>query len=467
MLKQEPESDRQVLPLSNRGWWLSCVLGMANQAILLGWYYLPNPKRMIGDEGYYFNLAKKIAAGSPAEHHPFWPPLYAEFTGGVFGIFGQHLWLVQGIQVCLLFVSAWLLRDVLWRWTGHSLFANLAAALLLLNPEMAAFAHYLWPEIPHLFFMVTALWIWVRWPDGPWAGALVGVILALALLTKLLLLPFLPVAFLGVLVLSKARRGMALRLGAVLICMLAVLAPSALSNKRHHGKWMVADSSLFNLWVGLNDTEPADYRNDIAGPTFQEWEASGETWADKTGVFQEKLDRLAEEKGWLTLMLRQFPRQYRRLFDPHGFMVTQMPGGARSAYAGEIGWLAKLWVGWSMVWHVLVLGLTAMGVALVRWRSPSFWWWMGLFLIYNLAVMWWVHVKTRYLLQMHPAMIPFAVLALISLRRGWASSVLVQNGRGKNSLQGSPSVSKAEVKLRWWLAGGLALAVWLLALWPR
>ena len=463
MLTTNSESGGDRVRLSPKGWWLSCFFGALTQAVLLGWYYLPRAKRLIGDEGYYFNLAKKIAAGVPAGHHPFWPPLYAETIGTVFSLFGQHIWLIQVLQIALLFASAWLLRDVLWRLTSSPLLANLSACFLLVNPEMAAFAHYLWPEVPHVFLMVAAFWCWVRWPKGLLVGGLVGVLLALALLTKLLLLPFLPVMFAGLFLFEKDRGRLAMRMGVLAVAMALTLAPTVWANKKHHDKWMVADSSLFNLWVGLNDSEPADYRNDIAGPTFQEWEASGETWPEKNRVFQSKLDRLADEKGWLALMVGQFPRQYRRLLDPHSFMVTQMPGGARAAYTGQDGWLARFWVGYAMAWHLLFLALAALGVALVPWRKTSFWWLLGLYLIYNLAVLWWVHVKTRYMLQMHPAMIPFAVLPLLHF------CLLVTRRAGKSAgpCQRPVMTSDRAPKLRWGAGGVLALALWLLALWPR
>ena len=68
---------------------------------LLGLYYSPEPKTLLGDEGYYFNLAATIAAGQPAVHHPFWPPLYAEAMGWLFATFGTHLLFVQIVQIVL------------------------------------------------------------------------------------------------------------------------------------------------------------------------------------------------------------------------------------------------------------------------------------------------------------------------------------------------------------------------------
>src|SRR5690606_21491409 len=94
-----------------------------------------------------------------------------------------------------------LLRD-LWRRLGGSVAAaNAAAALFLLHPGIAAFAHWLWPELPHLFLLLAALCLLARVPSAT-RGLAAGACIGLAILAKSLLSPFWPLFLL-----SFARRG--------------------------------------------------------------------------------------------------------------------------------------------------------------------------------------------------------------------------------------------------------------------
>ena len=86
---------------------------------LLWLYYTPSPKLLFGDEDYYFRLAEQIAAGQPAVHHPFWPPLYAEALGKLFAIFGATLLSLQVVQI-----SMWLLSGLLYASIGCVLFQS-------------------------------------------------------------------------------------------------------------------------------------------------------------------------------------------------------------------------------------------------------------------------------------------------------------------------------------------------------
>lgn len=426
-------------------------------------YRYPQPKKLMGDEGSYFNFARQIAAGESPEHHPFWPPLYGESLGQLFQWVDLDLSKVIWIQLALWGLGCFLFSRIVLHVTKNSLLAGMAGFAWLMAPDMASFFTYLWPEIPHLFFMVLAWWCWVRGQGRVWTAIPVGLALALALLSKLLLQPFLPLCFLVVLLLAKEnRKQVALRVALVFTTILIVLMPILWCNYQKHGQWMVADSALFNVWVGLNDTSNADYVDDIAGIEFQAWEVSGETWLERKQVYREKLKQKLADEGLVTVMLGQFPKQYRRLLDPHNFLVTQLPGEARSTYAGKFTYQHSFLKRWSYVWHALLLSLTAFGVCLIRWRTPSWWWLPGGFLLYNLALFSLVHVKTRFLIQMVPAMIPFMVLGGCSLvwMLGWAKK------DGVPWLPPMP-VQVVHTPVRMLLGALLAMGLLLLAFYPR
>lgn len=425
MKLDEKQGDTPRLWMVNPHWikrpW---VLGFAGaallQVLLFTMYYQPKTKRLVGDEGYYFNLAKDLAANQPAEHHPFWPPLYAETVGLIFEIFGQHLWIIQSLQVLLLWISAWLLGSLVARSLGSPLWGSVLGCLFLLSPEWAAFAHYVWPEAFHLFFMLLAVWIWVCYPKRWFIALATGVCLGLALLSKLLLLPLVPLCCVMLVLLAGDGRSLMIK-RVLMLCLglVLTLGPTMVANKQRLGEFIIADSSLFNIWVGFNDESSADYRHDIAGEYFHTWTGlSGDWHAKKTAVRERFIDQM-NRNGWVNEALDQVPRQYRRLLDPQTFLVTQLPDGPRSAYAGERDGLARGMAAWTYVWHGAILLLAGMGVWMISWRRPSLWWLFGGFLAYNLALFLLVHVKTRFLLQMWPAILPFALAGFLACVNQW------------------------------------------------
>ncbi len=108
-------------------------------------------------------------------------------------ISGDGMVAVHCVQTFFLFVVAVVFADLTRRWTGSRTAGNAAALLVLTYPPLAAFAHYLWPEVLHLVLGVIAVWaLAVRGGSWVWC-ALAGIALGLALLTKSLLGPFLPV----------------------------------------------------------------------------------------------------------------------------------------------------------------------------------------------------------------------------------------------------------------------------------
>ena len=185
----------------------------------------------MADEAYYLSLAQSFAAGQPAEHHPFWPPLYAESIGWLVRIFGPHRLPVQIIQIGL-----WLLAGGIYAWIGATVFQSRGVgittlALFVLSPELMAFSHFLWPEILHLFLFGLILATFIRWPQHWLSFVSSGVWLGLAALTKSLLLPFVPV--LGIFLywqLEGAWYRRALRLGLLFVMCLLVLLPTLAAN---------------------------------------------------------------------------------------------------------------------------------------------------------------------------------------------------------------------------------------------
>jgi len=400
------------VPFEQRRWWSFAVgaaalwIAMVHTAL---WWLDSHPYRRVlwGDETTYFTSAMRLLAGDPGWWpESLWPSLYPQLLSGLMWFGGGSLTAVVLAQSLLLVATAVLLFDLTWRLT-HSRAAGVAAAVLILGyPPLVAFCHYLWPEILHLFLFVALLWLMaVRWRDLVWC-AVAGVVLGLALLSKSLLLPFVPVLLLAAARGSRPRESV-LRAAVVLGMAVVTVTPSVVSNVRRTGTPMNGNSAVFNIWVGLNDAGRENFRNDVAWVEYQRWEASSDTTAGRERVLRSRIRIFVSERGWIAILREQLSRQYFRFFDIGCYLTDQLSGGAAQVLSGAgyigIGSRFDRAVELVTVTTILFLLVTApMGLVLVgcgksRWVRV-----LILFLAYNLALFFWLHVKTRYRIQVLP-----------------------------------------------------------------
>jgi 4-amino-4-deoxy-L-arabinose transferase-like glycosyltransferase len=408
---------------------LFLALFAASQALLWFAYYADGAKTLIGDEQVYQTTALAILAGGPWMASSIWPPLQPLFIAAVYALFGTHLLAVQIAQTMLFIACAALLRD-LWRRLGGSVAAaNTAAALWLLNPATAAYAQWLWPELPHLFLLLATLCLLARAfsRGAAFAG---GLCVGLAILAKSLLSIFWP-AFL-IAYLQRERPYVRLQPAAAFVLGLAVVTtPALLHGWREYGKPMIADSSIYNVWIGLTDTSRSDYVGDMGGLTLPAFLASGATPQQRNALYLDKVRTLVADRGLLRVVHDQLGRQYFRLFSAKTPLVSQLPGAAcaghLSAYRSP-PWLTRTLIGANDVLHVLLLAAGAFGIACRRWR-PQVPIAQGdrllavvvLFFAYQLALLLLIHVKARFLLPMLPFLCGFAGSFLVALRARWCA----------------------------------------------
>lgn len=388
---------------------------LALQAVLFWLGAWPVARRPWGDEIMYLDLAQRWARGEAAPLEPLWPPLYPQLLATALRLGDTRLLGLRLLQVALLFVAAWALAGLAARLLGSPAAGRWAAALLLLDPQVAAFAHYYWPEALHLALLLGALWLLVLHGRRWGAVALAGLLLGLALLTKGLLLPFLPLLVLPLGFELGPRPGLsraALALGLAGL----VAAPTVVSNGRRHGLWTVADSSRFNLWVGLNDRSRRNLVGEVVGEEYQRWRESAPDLAGRDRVLREKTAGLVAQRGLPAVLSGQLGKQYFRLFDRDSFFSDQLPGGAIAAQgygyvaAPRGAALALRLLG--LLAFTATLVAAALGLArVVRAPSP----WLGallLFLAGQLLLFLGLHVKTRYRLGFLPVLDLLAAAAL-------------------------------------------------------
>jgi dolichyl-phosphate-mannose-protein mannosyltransferase len=380
------------------------LLAAALQALLLALDTPSRPRALWGDEIMYADLARRVAAGEDARPEALWPPGYPRFLAALLALGGDSFLLTRCVQMALLAASALLLRDLARRLTGSAAAGGVAAALLALDPQVGAFAHFLWPEVPHLFLFLLAAWILVARGDRPAWLAAAGVVLGLALLTKSLLGPFLPVLLLPLL-LGERRAGIG-RTALVLSTAALTVSPTVIGNARR-GEPLIADSSRFNLWVGLNDRSRKDMVDEVVGDEYRRYLASGETTAARARVLDARIRDLVAARGWPALLRAQLGRQYFRLLDKDSFLTDQLPGGAIArlgyGYRGVPPAVAAVVRGWSYAVYAAVLVAAALGLAVAPPRGA---WHRVLvaFLAYNAAVFLLLHVKSRYRVAFLPVL---------------------------------------------------------------
>lgn len=402
-----------------RGPALAVLLGVVLNLGLLTLAHVPEQKALEGDEQYYFELARDRAGGEDRPDDAFWPPLYAVLLSGLFRLLGPQVLPAQLLQIGL-----WLAICVIWYRLSLALVGNRCAAfatlgLLLFGADLAPFAHYLWPETLHAALLSGAIAVLVlrrppaidldadraaprstRLSGAGSAHVVAGLLLGLALLTKLLLLPLLPVLVL--LATLRVDAGRRLRVAGALALGIALpLAPVVVTNAQA-GQPLLASSGVFNVWLGLNDPPLARDAPEMGFREAQTYRASAATSAQRNAIYRGRIADMVRSEGVLAIAVAQLDKQYVRLFDRDTFFVQQLPGEARSAYRFGPGALSTLLRGYAYLTHALLLASAAFGLAFLAARPLGWPHLFAGFLIYNLGLFFVLHVNPRFLVQLVP-----------------------------------------------------------------
>ncbi|MEO5622873.1 MAG: hypothetical protein ABIO74_07065 [Dokdonella sp.] len=382
---------------------LFIALFALSQTLLWVAYYAGGSKLLIGDEAGYQATALAIMGGGAWMPSTIWPPLQPLLLAAIYAVAGAHVLAAQLVQTALFIGCAALLRD-LWRRIGGSVAAaNTAAALFLLNPATAAYAHWLWPEIPHLFLLLATLCLLARSPSRP-AAFVAGACAGFALLAKSLLSGFWPLFMLAFV--RRVQPYLLIGPAALFTLALAlVTAPALVHGWRTTGRPMIADSSVYNLWIGLTDEWRSDYVADMGGTTLPAFIASGATPQQRNAAYLEKIHALVTERGVVRVLADQLGRQYFRLFNAKTPLVSQLPGPACAGYLSVYHtspWLTRTLAMANDVFHASILIAAAFGVACWRRRPDRMTLLIALLFAYQLALLLLIHVKARFLLPMLP-----------------------------------------------------------------
>lgn len=406
----------KVFPGTRSRWfWIVLLAWLLLNGVLLWLYFDPVPKRLVGDEFDYEKRALALLAGQPAAELFIWPPGQTWFIAAIYRLFGNHVLAVQVVQMILFALCAGTLVK-LWQTLDSSRAACLAGVLFLLNPAALAYAHWLWPEVTHLACLLGALTLLFCVADRPRLRAFAaGFLIGLALLLKSLLAAFWPVLLLCFLTRKQTRWSFAwVAAIAFIIGLVLPISPALWKGQVETGRPLIADSSIYNLQVGLRDRSRSDYIDEAGLPALTAFIESGATPQQRNAAAMRDIRTTLAERGWADVFLEQLGTQYFRLFNVKTLLESQMPGAACSGHLGAYADhpMRPALVASSRIVHSMILVLFAFGVALwQRWRAPLAAL-TGAFLLYQLALYFGLHVMERYLFQMLPFMCGFAGSAL-------------------------------------------------------
>ena len=400
------------------------VAALAVHATLLAAAFSGEGRERVGDERRYARLAVRAAEGAPVRIDPLWPRgpvrwLALAYRGG-----GGSWWLLAALQTLCLGAVAVVTWDLTFRLTGRAPPADLAAFAVFALPSLAAHGHSFWPEAPHLALLAFAVWIVAARRERVGYAAVLGLCLGLAICLKSLLLPFAP-AFLYALARGRGLPGLR-RAGLASLTLVIVLAPGAFRTVADHGSAGLGGSSLFNLWVGLNDTSRRPRAEPVAARELLAYRDSADSTEDRQAALGSKVRRLVAERGLLPTLWGQARRQYFRLLDRRSELVDQLPGGLlhqrgrgyRSMSAGTGHALSLL----DGALYALLLAAGTVGLVTLASRDRI---WVSLvvaFVLYNLALFLLLHVKTRYRVPLLPWLAIFGAAALDRWAQGAAAS---------------------------------------------
>ena len=389
------------------------ALAVVALQLALAWLSVrPGPRVPFGDELLYRSAAGAIASGAAFEPDPIWPVLYPELLAVLLRAFGDAALLPAAavLQGALLLAAALLWADVARRLTGSRLAGAVAGLLRLVDPQVSAFAHYLWPEILHLFLFAAAVWLAIRAEDRALPLAGVGALLALAVLAKKLMWPFLPVFVWPAIVAGPDTvpgRARLRRAGFVAAGFVAGLLPAVAA----FGPYAVSpvSSAVFNFWVGLNDTGRRSFSEPVVEDELARYESSGSEAGARDRATAAKVGERFAARGVVEVLSAQLRRQYFRLFDKDSFFTEQLPGGdihrGGGGYRLAPGAIALAFRAWAYAIYGLVLVAAVVGAFLLSARDGRHRPWLrmlGLFVAYQIALFLFAHVKSRYRIPMLP-----------------------------------------------------------------
>ena len=401
------------------------------ESILFYIYYFPETKLFFGDEQRYLNTGLSIAVGGDWHTNPLWPPGQSILISLFARFFVNPVLPLQLFQYVLLLFSGFVVRDIVWRETANRVSSQLALAIMILYPSWLAYSQYLWPEVIHVTLFVVIIWInRYRYNSYKWM-LFSGFILGIALLFKSLLILFVPFLYLSSVLKLGWKKALLTIVSSLLMAMI-VMAPASLKAHKMTGGWMVSNSSMFNLWFGLNDDKRQNFTHDIGGVMHKEYMKFADNYQQRNEVAKNKALKKMKDEGYINTFIKQISKQYFRLFDYQSFFSQQFQGEKSENYLNKYSHhhnevLVKLLLLFNNLFYfILMLGMF-FGVSVSIKKSlvaQQF----ALFLLYILALFVLLHTKPRFRIPLLPIMAFYSAYLSVYFNHGnWRQTKILHN----------------------------------------
>jgi 4-amino-4-deoxy-L-arabinose transferase-like glycosyltransferase len=363
-------------------------------------------------------VTNTIEAGKPVN----FAPLFALLSGGTQVAFGEDraLLLLRLLQAVLGALTCAFVWRMAFRLTGDARIAAIAGLGIALNPIFIIENNSVTTETVFIFLLTWGLSLYVAAPGSLRALAAAGALLALAALTRAMLLLFpigLAVHLLLVCPWRRALRGAAV----LLIVYAAVLSTWTLYNLRHFNRVVIGASGMSDFLmmgaVGYNGAESVDQafaqRNNGQVPTGAE--------RNQVAINAVGSSILADPLGYARGRAEQL---IGALLQPH--QTPYFPGESLKTLAAN--WLGQdrslaglmrltsgdaFWPKLSLyVAHYLALVFGALGLILTRRQWKAFAPLSGL-IAYTLLLHFFLLALPRYLFPIVPALWVFAAVGIV------------------------------------------------------
>lgn len=382
-------------------------------------FLIPEP---FSDGGWYVGRAAEMAItwryaeqGIPTA---FWPVGWPATMAGLFHVFGADLHVVFIANLLFASASFFLVVALGGQLLNSPVAGRIAALLLALYPNNAAYVALPLTETFFTFLQLLAVWLYVT--RRTMAGLLLcGLVFGAATLTKTqtLLIPPLLLVLHAAATWRRAPVARAvLHAAPVVLGMALVIAPWTLRNHQAFGEFvLVSTNGGVTLLTGNNPSATGRYSQ--MDPLFRDLDAR------RTVRNQIEIDR--EAKALAVAWIRENPDRFVRLMPMKLWRLWAPDGEAEWSWQAGFTGYEKWRTAFRTVrvtnqaWYVAILGLCAGGIALLAYRAVKLrrldadgrWAFVPLLLM--------LHVSAIAMVFSGQSRFHFPVMPFVDLMAGW------------------------------------------------
>jgi hypothetical protein len=174
------------------------------------------------------------------------------------------------------------------------------------------------------------------------------------------------------------------------------------------GGWMAANSSMFNLNLGLHNKSRQHFKKAIAGKHFKEYQASAKTFQQRNKLVQEKALNTIKEQGYLNTFIEQLKKQYFRLFNYQSFFSQQFQGDKQRNFVNKYhirhnNLLVKVILGFNTLFYMTIMIAMILGL-IVSFKKSIIAQQFAVFLLYFFGLFFLLHTIPRFRIVLIPLM---------------------------------------------------------------